>query len=116
MQMTPQAEKLLRRFTKDAQRSHPPQHRGAPTPPTGPRRKPQVATPDDAPMTLTFTIRRGDGPALRSAIDEIRQKVGQRLEGAHLFAKEHSLTNAAIALACLAAVLNAEFAEDPHYG
>jgi len=119
MQLSPSAQKLLQKSLTTARAA---QHRGAPAPavktappPKVPSRKPGPATAEDRPVTIAFTIREGDGPALRSAIDEIRQKVGQRLEVPHLFAKEHALTNAAIALAALAAELNARFVEDPHY-
>ena len=56
------------------------------------------------------------GPALRSAIDEIRGEIGGRLEGMFLFKKEQSLTNAAVGLAKTAAAVNqAVPAADEHY-
>jgi hypothetical protein len=66
-----------------------------------------VARPDDTEVTVRFKVRRSDAPALRSALDEIRHEVGGRLEGPHLFAKEQALTNAARALAAVAAAVNA---------
>lgn len=71
--------------------------------PTTPSRvRTQVAVPkltrEDEILEITFTVRRGDAPALKSALDEIRGEVGGRLEGMHLFAKEAALTNAARAL------------------
>jgi hypothetical protein len=47
------------------------------------------------------------GPALRSAIDEIRNEVGERLAGSHRFPKEYALTRASTALGRFAAALNA---------
>jgi hypothetical protein len=62
---------------------------------------------NDPEITIRFTIRSSKGPALRSAVDEISNIVGARLEGAHRFAKEHALTDAAIALGALRAAVNA---------
>jgi hypothetical protein len=66
--------------------------------------------------THTVTIADVHAPALRSAIDEIRNEIGGRLEGNFEFAKEEALTAASIALAALAGGINAVVAEgDEHY-
>lgn len=55
-------------------------------------------------------------PALRSAINEIRNELGGRNEGAHKFKKEHSLTRASSAMGRLAAAINTVITEDdPDY-
>lgn len=61
-----------------------------------------VKTPG-RPVTLkiTFSVSTEHAPALKSAIDEISNVVGGRLEGAHSFAKEQALTDAAVALGSL---------------
>jgi hypothetical protein len=45
-------------------------------------------------------------PALRSAVAEIRDTLGGRVEGAFSFKKEHALTRAASAIGRMAAALN----------
>jgi hypothetical protein len=57
-------------------------------------------------MTTSATIADEHAPALRSALDEIRNELGGRLEGNFEFAKEAALTNASIALGNLAGALN----------
>jgi hypothetical protein len=57
-------------------------------------------------ITITFTIAHEFGPALKSAVDEISDIVGSRLEGPHSFAKEGALTNAAAAVGALRAAVN----------
>ncbi len=52
-----------------------------------------------------------NGPSLRSAIEEIRNEVGERLVGPHKFAKEAALTRAAAGLAALASAINGVFPE-----
>ena len=47
------------------------------------------------------------GPALRSAIEDISNEIGGRLEGIHHYAKEDALTEAAAALGPLRAAVNA---------
>jgi hypothetical protein len=70
----------------------------------------------DPEIEITFKVRRSKGPALRSAVDELRTIIGSRLEGSHKFAKEHSLTDAAITVSALAAAVNrAVPAGDPNY-
>lgn len=56
------------------------------------------------------------GPALRSAIQEIRNEVGERLAGSHRFPKEFALTRAVSALGALGAAINVAIPEeDPDY-
>lgn len=67
-------------------------------------------------VEVTFRIHAEHGPALRSALEEIRAEVGGRIEGAHRFAKEAALTRAAVALGSLAAAVNRAFPNaDPDY-
>ena len=47
------------------------------------------------------------GPALRSAIEDISNEIGGRLEGIHQYTKEDALTEAATALGPLRAAVNA---------
>lgn len=55
------------------------------------------------PVTLevAFKVSSEHAPALKSAIEEISNIVGSRLEGSHAFAKEQALTDAAVALGAL---------------
>lgn len=54
--------------------------------------------------------------SLRSAVNEIRNEIGGRTEGAFAFKKEHALTRAASALGRMAAALNHVITEDdPDY-
>lgn len=56
------------------------------------------------------------GPALRSAITEIRNELGERVSGMHKFKKEHALTRAMSAIGRLAATVNLIITqEDPDY-
>lgn len=56
------------------------------------------------------------GPALRSAINEHRNELGERLAGAHKFDKEDALTRAVSSFGQLAAAINAVIPkEDPDY-
>lgn len=63
-------------------------------------------TLDDDLVTVKVRVRRGDLPALRSALQEIRDEIGGRLVGPHRFAREHALTRATIALGAVAAEVN----------
>ena len=66
--------------------------------------------------TASKEIRLEEAPALRSALDEIRNEVGGRLAGSHRFPKEAALTRAVSALGRLAAAVNAVVPEeDPDY-
>jgi hypothetical protein len=49
-------------------------------------------------IRITFEVPESMAPALRSAIEEISNEVGGRLEGAHRFNREDALTRAAVAL------------------
>jgi hypothetical protein len=51
-------------------------------------------------------------PALRSAIAELRNLLGERSKGTFLFKKEHALSRAIAALGSLAAPLNHVIAEE----
>lgn len=85
---------------------------------TGKTRRMQqfVKSRPSAFLRIEFDIHRADAPALRSAIDEISNEVGGRLEGPHSFATEQALTNAARALGCFRAAVNALVnAGDPDY-
>jgi hypothetical protein len=67
-------------------------------------------------LVISFQVSSEHAPALRSAIEEISNIVGARLEGNHAFAKEGALTDAAVALGSLrAAVCNNIPTADPHY-
>ena len=63
------------------------------------RSKPAVKEP----ITFTFTVPYEHCAALRSAIDEISNEVGGRLEGPHAYDTEQALTHAACALGALRA-------------
>lgn len=66
--------------------------------------------------TITADIPTSQAPALRSAIDEIRNEVGGRASGAHKYHKEDALTRAVDAVGRLAAALNYVVPEDdPDY-
>jgi hypothetical protein len=70
----------------------------------------------DGATIATAEIPAEHAPALRSAIDEIRNEVGERLAGSHRFPKEYALTRAASALGRLAAAVNTVIPqEDPDY-
>lgn len=58
-------------------------------------------------LTVTFSVPDEFGPALRAAVDEQRNLIGERLTGAHLFDKERDLTYASAAFASLGAAVNA---------
>jgi hypothetical protein len=56
------------------------------------------------------------GPALRSAIEELRNELGERAAGAHKYDKEDAITRAITAVGTLAATINAVIPEgDPAY-
>jgi hypothetical protein len=60
-------------------------------------------------ISITFRVRRKHGPALRAAIDDIRERVGERSETIASYATEQAVTDAAIALGSLAAAVNRHF-------
>ena len=67
-------------------------------------------------MKICFDVAPNHAPALRSAVEEIRNEVGGRLEGAHRYAKQDALTYAATALGSLfAAIARKVSAGDPNY-
>lgn len=71
--------------------------------------------------TLTGTTSHAEipsefGPALRSALEDQQNLIGERLVGVHRFEREDALTAAATALAPLRAALNDVVPEgDPNY-
>jgi hypothetical protein len=80
------------------------------------RPRPSTRPGDAPPIEIRFSIPARVAPALRSAIEEIRGEVGERLAGSHAFVKEQALTDASIGLAALAAAVNARVpAGDRHY-
>ena len=69
---------------------------------------------DTTQSTATADIPSEFGPSLRSAIQEIRDTLGGRVEGMFSFKKEHSLSRAVTAVGRLAAALNLVITEaDP---
>jgi hypothetical protein len=67
-------------------------------------------------VSKTVTIPDEFAPALRSALEEIRNELGGRLEGAFTFAREQAITNASTALGTLSSAINAAVpAGDDHY-
>jgi hypothetical protein len=67
-------------------------------------------------QSATADIPSEHGPSLRSAVNEIRNTLGGRVEGAFSFKKEHSLTKAGSAMGRMAAALNLVIPEDdPDY-
>lgn len=78
-------------------------------------RAPLVA-PSGRMVRIVFDVHLEHAPALRSAIDEISQELGGRLEGPHSFNRESALTDAAIAIGALRrAVFALVPAGHPHY-
>lgn len=70
----------------------------------------------DTGRTGSRTIPAEHAPALRSAINEIRNELGERVSGAFAFKKEHALTRAVSAIGHVAAALNLVTPEDdPDY-
>jgi hypothetical protein len=68
------------------------------------------------PAGLSVLIADEHAPALRSAIEELRNTLGGRLEGVHPFAREDAITRAAVAVGDLAAGFNRMIpAGDPDY-
>lgn len=57
------------------------------------------------PIHIEFFVAPHLAPALKSAVDEISNLIGTRLEGPSKFAKEDALTRAAIALGLLRAAI-----------
>jgi hypothetical protein len=87
-------------FPPEVKRKNPP-----PTP-ASVRGRPKPRT-----LRITFEISSEHGPALRSAIEEISNEIGGRLEGAYRFAREDALTYAATALGSLRAAINEKVPE-----
>lgn len=67
-------------------------------------------------MKITFEVRDCDAPALRSAVDEISNTVGTRMEAKYTYEQEDALVRASIALATLRAAVCAVVPNgDPNY-
>jgi hypothetical protein len=77
----------------------------------------QVANPKAArTLKIEFEVSSEHAPALRSAIEEISNIVGARLEGAHAYAKEDALTDAAVGLGSLRAAISKQVSRgNPFY-
>lgn len=71
----------------------------------------------DAPVvTISFQVHEAHAPALRSAVEEISNEIGGRLEGMYRYDQEEALTAAAVALGTLRAAVDALVpAGDPNY-
>ena len=68
----------------------------------------------DAPVTVTMPEEYG--PALRSALDDLRNQLGERLCGLHPFPREAALTRASVAVSQLSAgIAKAVPHEETHY-
>lgn len=66
--------------------------------------------------SITAMIPTCQAPALRSAIQEIRDELGGRASGAHKYHKEDALTRAVDAIGKLSAAINYVIPEeDPDY-
>jgi hypothetical protein len=73
-------------------------------------------SPETSKVKICFDVAPNHAPALRSAVEEIRNEVGGRLEGQHRYAKQDALTYAAVALGSLfAAITRKVTAGDPGY-
>lgn len=72
---------------------------------------------DDVSLRMeTAEIPRDFAPAFRSAVNEIRNELGERLAGMHRYEKEDATTRAVAAIAPFAAAVNKVIpADDPDY-
>lgn len=61
---------------------------------------------NDTGASAIAEIPAAHAPALRSAVTEIRQELGERLAGAHKYGKEDALTRAVSAIGAFASALN----------
>lgn len=67
-------------------------------------------------ITLTITLPARVGPALRSVVEEMSMRLGERIRTPALYATEQAMTDAAIALGALRASVNmAVSREHPFY-
>lgn len=67
-------------------------------------------------VTARATVPGAHGPSLRSAVQEMRNELGERLSGLHKFDKEDALTRASNAVNAFAGALNAVvLTEDKDY-
>lgn len=68
------------------------------------------------PVSITFQVPAFCAPALRSAVEEFRGAVADRLDSRNRTMKEDATTRALVGLGALAAAVNAAVdEEDPHY-
>ena len=58
--------------------------------------------------TFTFTVPGAFASALKSAVDELSERIGQRLEGPSAYDTEQALTHAAAAVGSLRAAVNVQ--------
>lgn len=66
--------------------------------------------------TISFEIHDETAPALRSAIDELKSELGERLRGPHSWAREQALTDAVRAVSVLfAAICKVVPDKDPYF-
>jgi hypothetical protein len=71
---------------------------------------------DSQLIRISFDVHTEHAPALRSAVEEISNELGGRLEGMYTFPVEMALTNAVIALGTLRAAVCAKIpAGDANY-
>lgn len=83
-----------------------------------PHRHDPAASPAarDRLITITFSVYEQHAPALRSAVEELGNIIGSRLEGSHSFAREQALTDASIAVHTARAAINKLVpVGDPYY-
>lgn len=67
-------------------------------------------------LTICFEVPRSCAPALKSALDDVTEKNGTKLEGVNQFAVEDAWTRGAIALGALRAAVTKMVPEgDPDY-
>jgi hypothetical protein len=67
-------------------------------------------------IRFSFEIPDKFAPALRSAVEEMSNEIGGRLEGSYAFATETAYTDAVVALGALRAEVNAKVkAGDPNW-
>lgn len=67
-------------------------------------------------IRISFDVHEFHAPALRSAVEALKNEIGQQLTGPSSYAREQALTDAAIGVgAFLAALVAKGVEEDPHY-
>lgn len=66
-------------------------------------------------LEITIRIPDSHGPAFKSAVDEMSDTLGTRLESQHRFDKEEALTHAAASFGVLRAAVSEQVAEGNRY-